>query len=76
MMRTAHQRFVEIWSLSEHGVKTRVCSEHLQQKIDYILKTPTYQNTDYIEELIQCVKDKANEVREDISQMYELINDI
>lgn len=73
---TAHQRFLNIWSLSEFGVKTRVYSEHLQQTVDYILKTPTYQNTKYIEELIDCVKAKTLDVQNDVTEMYNQIESI
>jgi peptidyl-tRNA hydrolase len=73
---TAHQKLLSIWSLSEFGVKTRVFNHYSPQIIEYILKHPKYQNTDKINDIIQCVKDCTDDLLEEVNEMYNQIESI
>ncbi|WP_299116861.1 hypothetical protein [uncultured Winogradskyella sp.] len=73
---TAHQQLVQIWDLSEFGVKTRVFEEYSQQMIEYIRKHPNYKDEEKIKSIIECVKKHSKEVSEEVSEMFNQINSI
>lgn len=70
---TPREELIELWSRSEFGIKTRVLENVSERTIRYILATPTYSKVDVIQEIIECIKDKALEVKEEVNEMYNAI---
>ena len=73
---TTHQKLLNKWTSCEFGVKTRVFSEVSQQQIDYILKHPNYRDTEKMNEIIEIIEEKTQELFDDVSDMYNKINSI
>lgn len=72
-----HEKLTAKWTACEFGVKQRVFNDDMPQTtIQYILKTPTYKDTKKMNEIIEKIKYHANEVREEIQEMYNEINSI
>lgn len=70
---TLREELIELWDKLEFGVKTRVFEVHSRQKIEYIRKTPNYSEESVIKEIIECIKEKALEVKEEVNEMYNAI---
>lgn len=70
---TPRQELIEIWSKAEFGVKTRVLETVSERTIRYILATPNYSKDDVIENIIDTIKLKALEVRDEVNEMYNAI---
>ena len=70
------QIFIAKWNLSEFGVKTRVCKEHSQQLIHYILKTPKYSNYEKLQNLIQSIEFNSKKVLKQVQLMNDNIQKI
>jgi cation transport regulator ChaC len=66
---TTHQRLRSKWSAAEFGVKTRVFQEHLQQKIEYILKTETYSKEEVMLEIMASIEKHSKEVVKEAKYM-------
>lgn len=71
-----HEKLVAKWNASEFGVKTRVFNEYSQQQIAYILSHPKYSDVEKMQDIMICIEEKALEVKEEIEDMYNTIENI
>ena len=72
----ARQQLLEVWTECEFGVKERVKKVHSSRTIHYILTTPTYSNTSKILEIIECVKEQVEIVKNEVIEMDKKIQSI
>ena len=61
-----HKRIVKAWDNMPVGAKTRLQHlGHIQQKTDYILKHPRYQDETTMESLLNAIKQASKDVLSD-----------
>ncbi|WP_372938657.1 hypothetical protein [Seonamhaeicola sp.] len=70
---SVHSKLLSKWNSLEFGVKTRVFNEFSQQQIDYILKHPNYKDTVKMHDIMDVIDEKAKEVYDEVSEMYNKI---
>lgn len=66
MNKTTHQRLVQLWSDANNipGSKRRMEGMgHLYTSVKYMVNTPTYQDQEKMELVIQCLKQISSEHR-------------
>lgn len=74
---TTHEKLKTKWNLCEHGVKQRVLNDEIPQAtVQYILATPTYENQDKMNWLIEAIERHAKIVQDEIVEMYNQIESI
>ena len=68
---------IEMWSKCEFGVKTRVFEMTSKRRINYILSTPSYQDSEnQIKDIVICIKKAVKELKKDVTVMVEEINKV
>ncbi|QLE02909.1 hypothetical protein HX109_15520 [Galbibacter sp. BG1] len=74
--QTVRDQFLQIWQECKFSVKQRVKDVHGAHKIQYVLETPTYSNTEVIQEMIDTVRAQAEIVKLEAVAMSDNINKV
>jgi len=73
---TPREELIELWSKSKFGVKTKVLEVVTERTIRYILATPSYSKDEVIQDIINTIKEKAKDVKDEVNEMYNEIQGV
>ena len=74
---TTHEKLIKKWTACEFGVKQRVFNDVMPQtSVQYILKTPGYNDESKMLQLISCIEKHAKELLSEAIEMNKQIQQL